>query len=122
MPRNNRGIFFDISIPVKEVFIKQNIFVAKMAAHVLKTNRVAIVLGRTIYLHNVSARDFLKNKKWLLHELKHVEQYEQLGFLQFITKYVLFSIKYGYENNPYELAACAAEQEEALLSNYRLIY
>jgi len=107
---------------VKEVFIKENALVAKIAARILKTDRVAIVFSRKIYLYNVSAKDFLRNTKWLLHELKHVQQYETAGFIPFILKYSLLSLKYGYNNNPYELAACAAEQEDALLNDYTLVY
>ncbi len=107
---------------VKEVFIKENALIAKIAARVLKTDQVAIVFNRTIYLYNVSTKDFLRNTKWVLHELKHVQQYETEGTALFILRYSLFSLKYGYNNNPYELAACAAEQEDTLLNDYKLLY
>jgi len=107
---------------VKKVTIKENALVAKIAARVLKTDRVAIVFSRTIYLHHVSTKDFLRNTKWVLHELKHVQQYETVGTILFILRYSLLSLKYGYNNNPYELAACAAEQEDTLLNDYTLVY
>lgn len=58
-----------------KVRIKENAFVAKLAAGKLKSARVAIVFGHTIYLHNTSKEEFLNDKTWVLHELKHVEQY-----------------------------------------------
>ncbi|MBS1779770.1 MAG: DUF4157 domain-containing protein [Bacteroidetes bacterium] len=107
---------------MKKVFIKENALAAKIAARILKTDRVAIVFSKTIYLHNVSAKNFLRNTKWVLHELKHIQQYETAGTIPFILRYSLLSLKYGYNNNPYELAACAAEQEDTLFNNYTLVY
>lgn len=93
---------------------------AKIAARKLKVNRVAIVIGKTIYLYNTTPSSFISNKKWLCHELKHVEQYEQLGVLLFLTLYLWESIKKGYRNNKFEVAARAAEEDRSLLSKYDL--
>jgi hypothetical protein len=93
----------------KEYIIKENSCVAKIAAKKIKQNAVAIVLGKTIYLHNVSATDLLQNEKWLKHELCHVQQFKQHGYLGFIVKYLWESLKKGYYNNKFEIEARNAE-------------
>ncbi|MBC7937069.1 MAG: DUF4157 domain-containing protein [Rhizobacter sp.] len=92
--------------------IRQNSWLAKMAAWKLKTRSVAFVLGSTIHLHNVSPAEFLENKSWLRHELCHIRQFEQHGFFIFIAKYIWESIRHGYYNNKYEAEARRAENEE----------
>ena len=69
--------------------------VARIAARWLHTDKVAIVLGTTIHLWNTKAPEFLQNKKWLRHELVHVEQFKRYGFLRFIYLYVRETIKSG---------------------------
>ncbi len=71
-----------------KVRIKENSWVAKMAAAKMKADKVAIVVGKTIHLHNTSKQEFLSDRYWVCHELKHVEQYRQNGFVGFITKYL----------------------------------
>lgn len=95
--------------------IKERSFVARLAAWKLKSDRVAIVIGKTIHLHNTGKPEFLQNKRWVLHELKHVEQFKHHGFLLFIFLYVLESIRHGYINNKYEIEARAAETDEEFL-------
>ena len=92
-------------------FIKEHSLLARIAARKLKTTSVAIVLGHTIHLHNTKREDFLKNRRWLNHELCHIKQFEDNGFLTFIFKYVIESLKNGYYNNKYEIEARLAEQE-----------
>jgi hypothetical protein len=70
---------------------------------------VAMVLGSTIHLHNVSANNFLKDERWLKHELCHINQFKQHGYCLFLVKYLAESIKKGYYNNKYEVEARAAE-------------
>ena len=95
--------------------IKEQSFIARLAAWKLKSNKVAIVIGKTIHLHNTERPEFLQNKRWVLHELKHVEQFKQHGFLPFVFLYLLESIRHGYVNNKYEIEARAAETNEELL-------
>ena len=76
---------------------------------------MAIVIGKTIYLHNTERPEFLQNKPWVLHELKHVEQFKQHGFLPFIFLYLFESMRNGYINNKYEIEARAAETDEERL-------
>ena len=92
--------------------IKERSFIARLAAWKLKSDKVAIVIGKTIHLHNTAGLEFLQNKQWVLHELKHVEQFKQHGLLSFIFLYLLESIRHGYINNKYEVEARAAETDE----------
>lgn len=89
--------------------IKENSFLAKLAAFKLRAGQVAIVFGSTIHLHNTSKDEFLSHPCWVRHELKHVEQYKRYGFARFICMYLIESIKRGYYNNRFEVEARAAE-------------
>lgn len=91
--------------------IKENSFLALLAAKKLKTDKVAMVIGKTIYLHNTSREDFLNDQRWVKHELAHIEQYKKYGLLKFLVLYLLYSIKYGYYNNPFEIEAREKEKE-----------
>ena len=68
-----------------------------------------MVLGNTIYLHNISRQAFLENENWVKHELCHITQFKQHGYLGFIVKYLWESLKKGYYNNKFEVEARAAE-------------
>lgn len=92
------------------ITIKENSFIAKLAAKRMKAESLAIVIGKTIYLYNVSKTDFLKNKRWTKHELCHINQFKQHGYLQFIIKYLWESIRHGYYRNKYEIEARNAER------------
>ena len=92
-----------------EFLIKENSWIAKLAAKKLKSDSVAIVLGKTIHLHKVSKQDFLEDKKWVKHEMCHIAQFKQYGFLHFIFKYLWESMKRGYFDNKYEIEARKAE-------------
>ena len=89
--------------------IKENSWIARLAAKKLHAANVAIVIGRTIYLYNVTKKELLKDKKWLKHELCHIRQFQQYGFITFIAKYLWESIHKGYYNNKYEVEARRAE-------------
>lgn len=82
---------------------------ARLAARKLGVNKVAFTLGRTIYLHNTRREHFLKDRKWLCHELKHVEQFRQYGFIRFVLLYLWESLRHGYYDNKFERAAREAE-------------
>lgn len=69
-----------------------------------------MVLGKTIHLHNISAQHFLEDTRLLKHELCHVQQYKQHGYVGFIIKYLWESFRKGYYNNKYEVEARAAEE------------
>lgn len=98
------------NIPVRYV-IKENSWMARIAAYKLNAASVAMVLGHTIHLHNTTKEVFLQNSQWLKHELCHVRQFEQHGFFTFLIKYLLESIRNGYYNNKYEVEARQAEND-----------
>ncbi|MEO9144141.1 MAG: DUF4157 domain-containing protein [Ginsengibacter sp.] len=93
-----------------EFLIKENSWIAKLAAKKLQSGNVAIVIGKTIHLYHVSKEDFLKDHKWVKHEMCHIHQFERNGFFTFIIKYTWESIKHGYYNNKYEVEARDAEE------------
>ena len=91
--------------------IKENSWVAWLAAKKLKVPAVAIVIGKTIHLHHASRVDFLNNARWVKHEFCHIRQFKEHGFLLFMLKYVWESILHGYHNNKYEIEARNSECE-----------
>ena len=93
-----------------EFLIKENSWIAKIAAKKLKSLSVAIVIGKTIHLFNVSKENFLKDEKWVKHEMCHVRQFKKYGYFNFIIKYLWQSWKHGYYDNKYEVEARLAEE------------
>jgi hypothetical protein len=91
------------------VIIREKSWLAKIAAAKLRTKSVAMVLGSTIHLHNTTREEFLQNTKWVKHELSHVQQFKQHGYIGFILKYIWESIRHGYYNNRFEKEARDAE-------------
>jgi hypothetical protein len=94
--------------------LKERSWIAKLAARKLKARSVAIVIGKTIHLHNATREEFMRNHRWVRHELMHIRQYQEEGVLVFLVKYLWESIKSGYLNNKYEVAARLAERDEAV--------
>ena len=90
--------------------IKENSWLATIAAKKLQSRSVAIVLGKTIHLHGATRETFLQNERWLKHELCHIKQYHEHGHVTFIAKYLWESLRKGYHNNKYEAEARAAEK------------
>lgn len=101
--------------------IKERSLFARLAAWKLRSDAAAIVIGKTIHLHNASRGEFLKNKTWLQHELKHIEQFSQHGLIRFISMYLIESVRYGYTNNKFEIEARAAEKDGQLLLNTKFV-
>jgi hypothetical protein len=91
--------------------IKEQSWLASLAAWKLGARSVAIVFGNTIHLCNTSRTEFLMNESWLKHELCHIRQYRQYGLLNFLLRYLWESLKKGYYQNKYEAEARAAENE-----------
>jgi hypothetical protein len=97
--------------------IRENSFWARLAARRLKSEKMAMVLGKTIHLHNTSIAELQSNRRWLRHELAHVRQFRELGILRFLWCYSLEAFKNGYYLNSFEVEARAAESDESL-DNY----
>ncbi|MEO8821089.1 MAG: DUF4157 domain-containing protein [Ginsengibacter sp.] len=92
-----------------EFLIKENSWIAKLAAKKLQSKNVAIVIGKTIHLYHVSKEDFLKDEKWVKHEMCHINQFKKYGLFIFIFKYLQESMKVGYYKNKFEAEARNAE-------------
>ncbi|MEJ7627642.1 MAG: DUF4157 domain-containing protein [Ferruginibacter sp.] len=96
---------------MKDLSIKENSWIARIAAYKLNVRSVAIVIGHTIHLYNTSSEEFLKNTCWVKHEMCHIRQFREHGFVPFVIKYLLESLKKGYYNNKFEVEARNAELE-----------
>ena len=70
---------------------------------------MALTLGRSIHLHNAGVDEFLADRRWVLHELKHVEQFKRHGFWLFLLLYLLECLRKGYHDNRFEVEAREAE-------------
>jgi hypothetical protein len=101
-----------------KINIKQNSFLAKIAAKKLKSKSVAMVLGKTIYLYGVNKNHFLKDKAWLAHEICHINQFAKHGFIWFIILYLWETLKSGYYNNKFEVEARQAEKDVSVINEY----
>ena len=104
----------------RKVHIRENSWLARLAARKLGYAHVAMVIGHTIHLHNTTAAAFLSNRRWLLHELKHVSQYERHGYFGFLWRYLADYRRNGYYQNIFEAEARQAENESSLLDSYLL--
>ena len=88
-----------------EFKIVESSLFARIARRVLKSNNVAMVLGKTIHLSGVTRDDFMKDAGWVAHELCHIRQFKEHGFFRFLWLYLLESWRVGYYNNKYEVEA-----------------
>lgn len=64
----------------------------------------AFVFQDTIFVRG----DYI-SPRLLRHEQKHVEQYARYGTIGFLVRYAWYSLRYGYQRNPLEVEARAAE-------------
>ena len=62
----------------------------------------------TIYLDPTHIND----ERLIRHEMTHINQMQQDGKFIFTCKYMFWSIKYGYWNNPYEIEARKRENHD----------
>jgi hypothetical protein len=49
--------------------------------------------------------EHLNNKVLVKHELAHARQIKEEGVIKFYLKYLYYTLRYGYKNNPYEIDA-----------------
>ena len=103
------------------ISIIENSKIANIAAYKLKSKTCAIVFGKTVFLHGVSKQEFMADSSWLCHEIQHVMQWRKEGTILFFLKYIWYSLRYGYYNNPFEIEARHAEQNLALLEKVHVI-
>lgn len=103
----------------KRIKIVEKSPLARVARWVLKSQNVAMVLGKSIHLSGVSKEIFLDNRHWVAHELCHVRQFKDHGFFRFLWLYAVESFKVGYYQNKYEVEARLAGTKEAHLVSFR---
>jgi hypothetical protein len=89
--------------------IKEQSWIAAIAAWKMSAPKIAIVIGRTIHLNNTSREEFLGNERWVKHELCHIRQFRRFGFTRFVILYLWESLRKGYYKNKYEVEARQAE-------------
>ena len=92
-----------------------------MAARKLRAHAAAIVIGRTVHLHNATRTEFLSNRRWLRHEMVHIRQFQHHGFLPFIARYLWESLLHGYSNNKYEVEARLGERDDRVCEGLRIV-
>jgi hypothetical protein len=102
------------SSEMTKIYIKENSWLARLAAKKLGSERMAIVWRRTVHLHNTTRQEFLSDRHWLNHELKHVAQFRQYGWLWFAILYVWESMRNGYFNNRFEQEARMSEDRPCI--------
>ncbi|MEO8568516.1 MAG: DUF4157 domain-containing protein [Ginsengibacter sp.] len=101
----------EYNVSLAHIRIKENSWIAKIAANKLRSQNVAIVLGKTIHLYKVSKDRFLEDTRWVKHESCHLRQFQNHGYFLFILKYLWESMLHGYYNNKYEVEARLAEED-----------
>jgi len=75
--------------------------------------------GITLYPYVFIRKEYIHNQTMLCHEGVHIEQVEReitkrgkvLGWLYFYSSYILYSIRFGYYRNPYEVEAYDRQYE-----------
>jgi hypothetical protein len=97
------------------IHIRENAFLAFLAARILRCSQVAVTIGHTIHLYGVSKAGFIGDERWLRHEVEHVLQYRRQGFVLFLLQYLWQSLRHGYRENAFERAARQSEHDTALL-------
>jgi len=108
--KTNKRFIYTSVLQTISYRIKENSWLAKIAAKKLRSHAVALVLGKTIHLHNTTKEDFLKDERWVKHELCHVQQFKQHGYVLFVVRYLWECVNKGYYNNKFEVEARAAEE------------
>lgn len=87
---------------------------ARIARLVLRSQRVAMVVGQTVHLSGATREQFLADAEWVAHELVHLRQYREHGLLPFLWKYLVESARVGYYHNKYEVEARAEARRVVL--------
>lgn len=80
----------------------------KWVSKLFNKKQWAITIGQTTYYSE--SEEYVNNDpKWQRHEDKHKEQWRRNGYFKFALKYLWYQIKFGYQNNPYEVEARSTE-------------
>ena len=110
-----RLLFLSVLMLLATISYSQNFRVighsklAKVAGRIMgQESKYAITFGKTIFV-SCSKQDFLSERGWVRHEATHVEQYNKYGVLEFLKRYLVYSIFHPYTKNPFEKQALSAE-------------
>ncbi|UYQ93216.1 DUF4157 domain-containing protein [Chitinophaga horti] len=101
--------------------IKENSWVARLAARKMKSPAVAIVFGHKIHLYGADRQRFLRDVAWVRHEVCHVRQYRRHGFFGFLVRYLADWIRNGYFLNKFEVEARQAEHSPVVMQDVRIV-
>ena len=104
-----------------KVKLREQSWVARLAAQKMKAGALAIVFGRTVHLWNISRREFLQSPRLVMHEVEHVRQYKHHGYIPFLALYLAEWIQKGYYNNRFEVEARAAERARHNLDDIEFV-
>ena len=78
-----------------------------------------VVIGRNVYFAE-PGKDL---PQFLFrHELEHAYQQIRYGCFRFYLKYFYYSLRYGYENNPYEVEARSAATTPLTTNEEQLLW
>jgi len=94
--------------------IVEHSYLARIARFLFQSKKMAMVIGSTIHLSGVDKQLFLSDRKWLIHEMVHIEQYRKLGLFKFLVLYLVESIRKGYYDNKFEIEARNAEEKSTI--------
>ena len=89
-------------ITVKRPYFPYNL-ILWIFKKVSKAERVAMI--DPIFKNVMTLAAYEVDEETYAHEQRHLEQVERDGRFKFIFKYLWYNIRYGYENNPYEVEA-----------------
>jgi len=80
-------------------------------------SRYAITTGKDTTRWSVTEAETMVSHKnpdnplaWRRHEDCHKKQWAKHGRIMFVTKYLWYQIRYGYQRNPFEIQARLAEK------------
>ena len=85
---------------------KYNHWLGKFVGKLNGSTRYAITIGQTAYF---SVPEAEVSAWWHRQEDEHKRQWRDEGRIKFLCTYIYYQCKYGYTNNPYEIAARKAE-------------
>lgn len=83
--------------------------IPKIVGKMIGNDKYAITVGKTIYI-SCDIDTFLEDTDWVKHEMTHIIQYRKHGTVDFLVKYLRYSLHYSYRNNPFEKEAFSVEK------------
>ncbi len=93
-------LLFSISVSGQRIRVVPHHPIAKIVS-VFFQEEAAITVGNIIFV-SCSRKEFIEDKRWVKHEITHVNQYKRYGLIGFWKRYFAMLIIYGYNNHPME--------------------